>query len=145
MEQHRAPITVNDTLAWMSDLIIGPILTSLPRPPSAAAPIQISWCPTGLLSFLPLHAAAADLVVSSYTPTLGALLAAQARPRRTPPAPFIIDVSALPDALLTVAAKEVAVLEPMFPGARVGALLRCGIGGRAESAPGGVRSLGQVR
>ncbi|CAE6530419.1 unnamed protein product [Rhizoctonia solani] len=45
---------------------------------------HITWCPTGVLSFLPLHAAgdynepqsrAFDYVISSYTPTLTALLA----------------------------------------------------------------------
>ncbi|KAG8725195.1 hypothetical protein FRC09_006431 [Ceratobasidium sp. 395] len=45
---------------------------------------HITWCATGVLSFLPLHAAGLydgtprntfDLVVSSYTPTLAALLA----------------------------------------------------------------------
>ncbi|KAF8685064.1 TPR-like protein [Rhizoctonia solani] len=44
---------------------------------------HITWCPTGILSFLPLHAAgdyeqpgsrAFDYVISSYTPTLTALL-----------------------------------------------------------------------
>ncbi|KAG9119860.1 hypothetical protein FRC07_004901, partial [Ceratobasidium sp. 392] len=44
---------------------------------------HVTWCATGALSFLPLHAAglydgqspnAFDLVVSSYTPTIGALL-----------------------------------------------------------------------
>ncbi|CAE7138490.1 unnamed protein product [Rhizoctonia solani] len=47
-------------------------------------PPHITWCPTGALSFLPLHAAGDysqprsrvfDYVVSSYTPTLTALLA----------------------------------------------------------------------
>ncbi|KAG8728466.1 hypothetical protein FRC11_011014 [Ceratobasidium sp. 423] len=45
---------------------------------------HVTWCPTGVLSFLPLHAAGDyghpnsrifDYVVSSYTPTLSALLA----------------------------------------------------------------------
>jgi CHAT domain-containing protein len=35
---------------------------------------QVHWCPAGLLSLLPLHAAAHDRVISSYTPTLRALL-----------------------------------------------------------------------
>ncbi|GAB1520482.1 hypothetical protein RhiTH_003559 [Rhizoctonia solani] len=44
---------------------------------------HITWCPTGILSFLPLHAAGDyeqpgsrvfDYVISSYTPTLAALL-----------------------------------------------------------------------
>ncbi|KAJ1300068.1 hypothetical protein OPQ81_002550 [Rhizoctonia solani] len=47
---------------------------------------HITWCPTGALSFLPLHAAGDydqprskifDYVISSYTPTLTALLATQ--------------------------------------------------------------------
>ena len=53
---------------------------------------HITWCPTGSLAFLPLHAAGIyaaddhsdpinlmDLVVSSYTPTLTALLQAPAK------------------------------------------------------------------
>ncbi|CAE6478493.1 hypothetical protein ACGC1H_006303 [Rhizoctonia solani] len=56
---------------------------------------HITWCPTGILSFLPIHAAGkydqphskvSDFVVSSYTPTLTALLSpnsysSNARPR----------------------------------------------------------------
>lgn len=47
---------------------------------------RLHWCPTGLFTFLPLHAACAserfgdscsDYVVSSYTPTLTALLNAR--------------------------------------------------------------------
>jgi CHAT domain-containing protein len=48
---------------------------------------RLHWCPTGIFNFLPLHAAGiydvsnaeccADYVVSSYTPTLAALLRAQ--------------------------------------------------------------------
>jgi hypothetical protein len=45
----------------------------------------LQWCPTGHFTFLPIHAAgnydeqaidcAADYFISSYTPTVGALLA----------------------------------------------------------------------
>jgi CHAT domain-containing protein len=55
---------------------------------------RIHWCPTGLLAFAPLHAAGvyegphqeccADHVVSSYTPSLAALLRAQAHARTLP-------------------------------------------------------------
>ena len=48
------------------------------------APLSLRWCPTGPFSFLPLHAAGLygaeeskcifDYVVSSYTPTISALL-----------------------------------------------------------------------
>ncbi|CAE6501068.1 unnamed protein product [Rhizoctonia solani] len=50
---------------------------------------HITWCPTGTLSFLPLHAAGDydvprsrvfDYVISSYTPTLTALLTSTPRP-----------------------------------------------------------------
>ncbi|KAJ1307575.1 hypothetical protein OPQ81_001672 [Rhizoctonia solani] len=53
---------------------------------------HITWCPTGALSFLPLHAAGDynqprarvfDYVISSYTPTLTALLASA--PNSLPP------------------------------------------------------------
>lgn len=54
---------------------------------------HITWCLTGLLTFLPLHPAGLyatpdepkifDYVVSSYTPTLAALLSAR-RPPSTP-------------------------------------------------------------
>jgi len=53
---------------------------------------HITWCLTGLLNFLPLHAAGLygiegqpkifNYVVSSYTPTLASLLTAKRRPRK---------------------------------------------------------------
>jgi hypothetical protein len=53
---------------------------------------HITWCLTGPLTFLPIHAAGLydaedapkifDYVVSSYTPTLSSLLAAERRPRK---------------------------------------------------------------
>ncbi|KEP46865.1 putative aromatic di-alanine and TPR containing protein [Rhizoctonia solani 123E] len=65
--------------------VVGPVLDALAitrERPFHELP-HITWCATGALSFLPLHAAglydgissnAFDLVVSSYTPTLSALL-----------------------------------------------------------------------
>ena len=56
----------------------------------------LQWCPTGLFTFLPIHAAgyydeqdiecAADYFISSYTPTVGALLphSPPSRSTRTP-------------------------------------------------------------
>ncbi|KDR68260.1 hypothetical protein GALMADRAFT_78835 [Galerina marginata CBS 339.88] len=55
----------------------------------------VQWCPTGLFSFLPIHAAgcyndsqaiecASDYFISSYTPTIGAMLTQY----QTPPGPF---------------------------------------------------------
>jgi hypothetical protein len=94
--------TVFDILGWLWDTITGPVLTSLGHtsPPAAdEAWSRIWWCPTGPLTVLPLHAAGhhprhqrpdnpastdtvPDRVISSYTPTLTALLRA-----RTAPAP----------------------------------------------------------
>ncbi|MEV0231903.1 CHAT domain-containing protein [Nonomuraea sp. NPDC050786] len=67
-----------------------PVLHALALPVGS----RIWWCPTGPLTTLPLHATgrhrpggtttwAGEYVVSSYTPTLQALL----RARNTPPAP----------------------------------------------------------
>ncbi|KAG9108217.1 hypothetical protein FRC07_008502 [Ceratobasidium sp. 392] len=67
--------------------VVSPVLDALTHTASRKLPyselLHITWCATGALSFLPLHAAglydglspnAFNLVVSSYTPTLSALL-----------------------------------------------------------------------
>ncbi|KIM81373.1 hypothetical protein PILCRDRAFT_821454 [Piloderma croceum F 1598] len=66
---------------WMS--VVEPIVRSLNLERSDELP-NLLWCPTGPFAFLPLHAAGlyhlekteslSDYVVSSYTPTIGALL-----------------------------------------------------------------------
>ncbi|KAI0083541.1 CHAT domain-containing protein [Irpex rosettiformis] len=70
------------------NLVVKPILdivTTLPTVTSTTGLPHITWCPTGPLAFLPLHAAGIyrvgrsvetimDFAVSSYTPTLEALL-----------------------------------------------------------------------
>jgi len=65
--------------------VVEPVLGSLSLLNDAAGSSRIWWCPTGPLSFLPLHAAgiygtsesdpkASDFVISSYIPTLSVLL-----------------------------------------------------------------------
>ncbi|KAI0083483.1 CHAT domain-containing protein [Irpex rosettiformis] len=76
-------------LADLWNLVVKPILDvilTLPTVASSSGLPHITWCPTGPLAFLPLHAAGIyrgqessrktimDFVVSSYTPTLEALL-----------------------------------------------------------------------
>ncbi|CCO35851.1 hypothetical protein RSOLAG1IB_06044 [Rhizoctonia solani AG-1 IB] len=73
-------------LAALWHNIVKPVLDYLGytnNVPTGSLP-HITWCPTGILSFLPLHAAGDysqpgsrvfDYAVSSYTPTLTALLA----------------------------------------------------------------------
>lgn len=87
--------TVFGVLGWLWDTVAEPVLTSLghtsPPAPDATWP-RIWWCPTGPLTLLPLHAAGhlhrsnkpastavtvSDRVISSYTPTLTALLRAR--------------------------------------------------------------------
>ena len=82
------PGTARDVREWLWDAVVEPVLAGLglrPAGPSARLP-RIWWCPTGFLSYLPLHAAglpgagperpdsALDRVVSSYTPSIRALV-----------------------------------------------------------------------
>jgi hypothetical protein len=79
-------------LSWLWDVAAGPVLEQLNvrgRPVGESWP-RLWWCVPGLLSFLPLHAAGhhhtrfdvvpktvPDRVVSSYTPTIRALIHAR--------------------------------------------------------------------
>jgi tetratricopeptide (TPR) repeat protein len=86
-----------DILAWLWDVVVGPVLDVLgfnvvPGPGKTWP--RMWWLPTGPLTFMPLHAAghpggpsALDCVISSYTPTIGALNMAQARPAARAPGP----------------------------------------------------------
>ncbi|MEU6814603.1 CHAT domain-containing protein [Streptomyces sp. NPDC046860] len=80
-----AQARIDETLRWLWDTVAGPVLDSLGEPPDGG-PARIWWCPSGAVSFLPLHAAGRhdtrfdtrpltvmDRAVSSYTPTLRAL------------------------------------------------------------------------
>jgi tetratricopeptide (TPR) repeat protein len=95
--------TLLDILDWLWDTVTGPVLASLghtsPPTPETTWP-RVWWCPTGPLTLLPLHAAGhhprtqrpdhpastdtvPDRVISSYTPTLTALLRAHTAPTPT--------------------------------------------------------------
>lgn len=83
--------TLAALLAWLWDEIAGPVLAALgfSSTPNGPRWPRLWWCPTGPLTLLPLHAAGhhdragsagdsvLDRVVSSYTPTLRALLEAR--------------------------------------------------------------------
>ncbi|MFI7107053.1 CHAT domain-containing protein [Nonomuraea sp. NPDC050227] len=70
-----------ETLGWLAEVVVGPVLEALrPHLSAAEGMPRVWWVPTGPLSVLPLHAAgwlpetsAIDSVVSSYTATIGAL------------------------------------------------------------------------
>jgi tetratricopeptide (TPR) repeat protein len=86
-----------ETLGWLWDALAGPVLDRLSvggPPQEGESWSRLWWCVSGLLSFLPVHAAGhhqyrrdpvpqtvIDRVVSSYTPTIRALTYA----RRTRP------------------------------------------------------------
>ncbi|WP_327589933.1 CHAT domain-containing protein [Nonomuraea sp. NBC_00507] len=80
-----------DTLGWLWDVLAEPVLTELgfTEPPQDGSWPRLWWSPTGPLNALPLHAAGRhtiagasvlDRAVSSYTPTLRALLHSRSRP-----------------------------------------------------------------
>lgn len=123
-------------LEWLWDTVAGVVLDELGHSPPAAGERwrRIWWSPTGPLAALPLHAAGyhgaedraegatvLDRVVSSYTPTLRALIHA----RRPDPAPEDrrLLVAAVPDPVSYAAgagpvsaAREVAMVAAAFPG-----------------------------
>jgi hypothetical protein len=121
---------VTEVLEWLWTAIADPVLTRLgltETPPDGAWP-RLWWCPTGLLTVLPLHAAGRhvdglsvlDRVVPSYTPTLRALL--EATNRRDPAREPEVLVVAVPDAPgqtpLPNVEREVDLLTRLFPGNR---------------------------
>ncbi|WP_329259913.1 CHAT domain-containing protein [Actinoallomurus sp. NBC_01490] len=128
LDRERDRHTVLDILAWLWDAVAGPVLTRLGRtgpPAPGATPPRIWWSATGRLALLPLHAAGhhprhrtgdpigtdtvPDRVISSYTPTLTALLRARDVPAPTerpallaigmPTTPGAGDLTFVPDEL----------------------------------------------
>lgn len=106
--RHQAMLNVIAPRLW-ADLAV-PVLAALT--PHLRADRRIWWCPTGPLTALPIHAAGhhtrpggpalLDEVVSSYTPTIGALLrsaarAATARGQLVVAAPQVPDRPDLPE------------------------------------------------
>ena len=82
VERARGEDVVRDTYAWLWDVVAEPVLDALVFPGPLDDRMtwpRVWWSPTGLLQFLPLHAAGhhdrpgwsvLDRVVSSYTPTV---------------------------------------------------------------------------
>ncbi|XXZ52148.1 CHAT domain-containing protein [Streptomyces cavourensis] len=94
---------------------------------------RLWWCPTGRLSFLPLHAAGrgaadsgtwvVDRAVSSYTPTLRALVRARNGLAPGPtarPAPLVVALAETPGAApLAGVSREAQVIAELFPERRL--------------------------
>ncbi|MBB6472458.1 CHAT domain-containing protein [Sphaerisporangium rubeum] len=120
-----------DLLGWMWDVIVGPVLDHLGMnvalEPGASGP-RLWWSPSGLLSFLPLHAAghhttssaaapltAMDRVISSYVPTVRSLEYARRQPVTHSSPPLVVAMPVTPGhpPLLAVE-REVTLLQDLF-------------------------------
>jgi hypothetical protein len=103
LDREKGRRAVLNVLDWLWKVITEPVLTALgfTCPPEAGHPWpRVWWCPTGLLTVLPIHAAGhhprlraavtdssdsvLDRVISSYTPTLTALTRIHQPPVLTP-------------------------------------------------------------
>ena len=129
--------SLNETLEWLWETVAKPVLDRLGwrHAPEEGQPWpRLFWCPTGWLSFLPLHAAGRhlasthesvlDRAVSSYTPTLRALIRARAQiaghlspEPQTRPTPLVIAIPDTPGAgPLPGTEREAALIGRLFPG-----------------------------
>ena len=132
LELKAAHETITATLRWLWEAIALPVLPGLL---AACAPTprqlpRVWWCPTGPLTFLPMHAAGVhngagesvlDHIVSSYTLTLRLLLRARERPRPDEPdaAPVVVTLPETPGQQpLPYAGPEADVVMARFPHAR---------------------------
>jgi hypothetical protein len=121
---------LDECLRWMWDAFAGAVLRHLghlaPPAPGRSWP-RVWWCPTGALALLPLHAAGhhdragesvIDRVVSSYTPTLRALLDARAAgPARTPERMLFVGVADAPgEVRLSNVDREERILRTLLAG-----------------------------
>ncbi|MEU4999997.1 CHAT domain-containing protein [Streptomyces sp. NPDC021622] len=132
-QRWEAGTVVLDTLTWLWEAIAEPVVLSLGIEPGGDPLPRLWWCPTGILSFLPLHAAGrytgggaqgiADHVMSSYTTTLNALRpkdAAHDRSRRShvgrDPRLLVVATPQTPGAApLRHAAADAQALAELFP------------------------------
>ncbi|WP_158851426.1 CHAT domain-containing protein [Saccharothrix deserti] len=114
------------SFGWLWDMVASPVLTRL----DLSDHPRLWWCATGVLSALPLHAAGhhdrpgqsvVDHVVSSYTPTVRALIHARKHSAVRPGGPVVaVSMPSTPDQdTLPGAAAEVALLSREFPGSTV--------------------------
>jgi CHAT domain-containing protein len=125
----RSRATIDDVLDWLWRTIAEPVLDTLPDG------THVHWCPTAMLTFLPLHAAARhpselgrsvlDRVVSSYALSLRTLRHTSRRP----------DPPSGRRSLLVVAMPDTPGL-PALPGARREAATLAGLPVRTQVLAG---------
>ncbi|MGW6932931.1 CHAT domain-containing protein [Lentzea sp. NPDC054927] len=113
-----------DVTAWLWDMIAEPVLTELGITTVSQNPSRLWWCPTGLLSLLPLHAAGhhaegrgrtvLDRVVSSYTPTVRALRQSQERTATSNQRMLVVAVTGDGEMSLESVARDRDLLTQLF-------------------------------
>ncbi|MGQ4399240.1 CHAT domain-containing protein [Streptomyces hayashii] len=115
-------------LEWLWDVVAEPVLTAL-SDADGVAPDRLWWCPVGVFTMLPLHAAGhhrqrsgrtvMDRTTSSYTPTLRALDYARAGAGPAAAAvgsPLVVSVADPPGAApLPGAERETEALRMLLP------------------------------
>ncbi|MFD3503960.1 CHAT domain-containing protein [Streptomyces sp. NPDC058676] len=130
----NAEASVTATLRWLWDAVAGPVLDTLdlPRPAETGVWPRLWWIPGGALCHLPVHAAGyrqdpdsddprsvVDRVVSSYTPTVRALIEARRIERLSTDGGNRMLVVAMPTtpraAPLPSAQREAEFLSALFP------------------------------
>lgn len=130
-ERRAAQLRILDILSWTWENITEPVLRHLGH--TAAAPEQgpwprIWWCPVGLVTFLPLHAAGChtgsdsvmDRVISSYTPSIRALTYTRERPSATLTSALVVAVQDAPESPpLGSALLEAEIVRTFVPDAEV--------------------------
>lgn len=84
---------VTDALEWLTRHIVEPVIAQLRTADLIAGhDHRVWWCPTGVFAMWPWHACALDDMVSSYAPTLRALLDARKRVPRASVSPHLLSV-----------------------------------------------------
>ncbi|KAH7117313.1 CHAT domain-containing protein [Dactylonectria macrodidyma] len=98
LNDHVRELKTLDTLGWLWDAIVRPVLDALgfTGPPSDSRWPHVWWVPTGPATRFPLHAAghhlrrtgetAVDRVVSSYASSVKAIIHSRRRPQQAPAA-----------------------------------------------------------
>ncbi|HEY2063722.1 MAG TPA: CHAT domain-containing protein, partial [Amycolatopsis sp.] len=122
-----------EILAWIWENITEPVLRRLEytEPPAPGKPWpRVWWCPVGVVTMLPLHAAGRhgsaegtdsllDRVVSSYTPSIRALAYAR-RPGPETTSALVVSVPEAPESPpLTGAAEEADLFREFIPTATI--------------------------
>ena len=135
LNPENATRAVLDVLVWLWDVIAEPVLTALGHISAyeAGSPWpRVWWCPIGPLAVLPIHAAGhyprpgeaaddsscsvPDRVISSYTPTLAALIRARQPAQAAPIRQLTVGIPAAPgQPPLPAVPAELKVLADCFP------------------------------